>query len=300
MSENGKWTTENIPEINGKIAIVTGANSGIGFETARYLAFKGAHVIMACRNMQKGEAAREQLLRLHPQVKVELMHLDLSDLRSVRGFVDEITGRFDRLDLLINNAGIMMTPYGQTADGFELQFGTNHLGHFALTGLLLDLLDRTPGARVVTISSMGHRMGEIDFENLNAEKEYNRQGAYSQSTLANLLFAYELQRRLETAGVDVIYIAAHPGWTATDLQRHSGLFQFLNTFFAQKIRMGALPTLRAAVDPAAGSGDYYGPEGFGGMRGYPVKVDSNSRSHDTEIAAKLWTVSEQLTGVSYS
>ena len=252
---------------------------------------------MACRNMQKGEAAREQITRLHPQVKVELMHLDLSDLGSVRGFVDEITGRFDRLDLLINNAGIMMTPYGQTADGFELQFGTNHLGHFALTGLLLD---RTPGARVVTISSMGHRMGEIDFENLNAEKEYNRQGAYSQSKLANLLFAYELQRRLETAGVDVISTAAHPGWTRTNLQAHFTLGRLLNPIVAMKPEMGALPTLRAATAADVHGGDYYGPGGFQGMRGYPQKERSSDRSYDQDLAAQLWTVSEELTGVQYS
>ena len=228
------------------------------------------------------------------------MHLDLSDLESVRSFVDDYTSRFDRLDLLINNAGIMMTPYGKTADGFELQFGTNHLGHFALTGLLLDLLVRTPGARVVTISSMGHRTGEMDFENLNGEKEYNRQGAYTQSKLANLLFAYELQRRLETSGADTISTAAHPGWTATNLQAHFTLGRMLNPLIAMKREMGALPTLRAATAPDVQGGDYYGPGGWQGMRGYPQKEQSSELSYDRELATSLWTISEELTGVKYS
>jgi NAD(P)-dependent dehydrogenase (short-subunit alcohol dehydrogenase family) len=300
MSENGKWNTENMPDMSGTIAIVTGANSGIGYETARFLALKGSHVIMACRNMEKGEAALEQLTRMHPQVQIEVMQLDLSDLESVQDFADDFTKRFDRLDLLINNAGIMMTPYGKTADGFELQFGTNHLGHFALTGLLLDLLERTPGARVVTISSMAHRMGEMDFMNLNAEQDYDRQGAYAQSKLANLLFAYELQRRLESAGADVISTAAHPGWTATNLQENFTLGRLLNPIVAMKPEMGALPTLRAATATDVQGGDYYGPGGWQGMRGYPKKERSSDLSYDRELAAQLWTVSEELTGVQYS
>jgi NAD(P)-dependent dehydrogenase (short-subunit alcohol dehydrogenase family) len=212
------WTAENIPDLTGKIAIVTGANSGIGYEMARALAGKEARVILACRNKDKGDAAVRQITQEYPEAKAELMQLDLADLASVRRFADEFANHCDRLDILINNAGIMRTPFGKTADGFELQFGTNHLGHFALTGLLLDLIIRTPQARVITVSSGGERFGKIDFDNLNAEKGYDGGGAYGQSKLANLLFTYELQRRFEGTGVDAIAAAAHPGWTVTNLQ----------------------------------------------------------------------------------
>jgi NAD(P)-dependent dehydrogenase (short-subunit alcohol dehydrogenase family) len=286
-------------DMTGKVAIVTGANSGIGYEMARALTRKGATVILACRNKDKGEAAVRQIRHEYPEAKAELMQLDLSDLASVRRFADEFTGRHDKLDLLINNAGIMMTPFGKTADGFESQFGTNHLGHFALTGLLLNLIIRTPHARVVTVSSPGHRFGKIDFDNLNAEQDYKRQGAYGQSKLANLLFTYELQRRFEVAGVATIAAAAHPGWTATNLQAHTWFFRMLNPFLAQKPEMGALPTLYAATAPDVGGGEYYGPDGWQEFRGYPTKVQSSDSSHDTAVAAKLWTVSEELTGVQY-
>jgi len=238
------WTAENIPDLTGKIAIVTGANSGIGYEMARALAHKEATVILACRNKARGEAAVRQIDQEYSEAQVELMQLDLSDLASVRRFADEFSSHYDRLDILINNAGIMAIPFGKTADGFELQFGTNHLGHFALTGLLLDFLIRTPKARVTTVSSGGHRFGKIDFDNLNGEKDYDRGGAYAQSKLANLLFTYELQRRLEGAGVDTIAVAAHPGWTATNLQAHWRMVRVLNPFIAQEPKMGALPTFR--------------------------------------------------------
>jgi NAD(P)-dependent dehydrogenase (short-subunit alcohol dehydrogenase family) len=293
------WTAENIPDLTGKIAIVTGANSGIGYEMARALAGKEATVILACRNQAKGEAAVQQIDREYPEAKAGRMQLDLSDLASVRRFAGAFTSHYDRLDILINNAGIMVPPFGKTADGFELQFGTNYLGHFALTGLLVDLIIHTPRARVVTVSSGGHRFGEIDFDNLNAEKGYDGQRAYAQSKLANLLFTYELQRRFEGAGVDAIAVAAHPGWTATNLQAHWRMVRILNPFIAQQPKMGALPTLYAATAPDVRGGDYYGPRGWQELRGHPTKVQSSARSHDTAVAAKLWTVSEELTGVRY-
>jgi NAD(P)-dependent dehydrogenase (short-subunit alcohol dehydrogenase family) len=294
-----KWTAENIPDLTGKIAIVTGANSGIGYEMARALARKAATVILACRNKDKGEAAIRQIDREYPQAKAELMQLDLADLASVRRFAGEFTRRYDRLDILLNNAGVMVPPFGKTADGFETQFGTNHLGHFALTGLLYDLIIHTPRARVVTLSSGGHRFGTIDFDNLNAEKGYDGQRAYAQSKLANLLFTYELQRRFEGAGVDAIAAAAHPGWTATNLQVHWRMVRILNPLMAQKPKMGALPALYAATAPDVHGGDYYGPGGWQELRGYPTKVRSSDRSHDTAVAARLWAVSEELTGVQY-
>jgi NAD(P)-dependent dehydrogenase (short-subunit alcohol dehydrogenase family) len=228
------------------------------------------------------------------------MQLDLGDLDSVRAFAGAFKGRYQALHTLINNAGVMHPPFGKTKQGFETQFGVNHLGHFALTGLLLDVITRTPGARIVTVSSGAHRMGRIDFDNLNAEKGYRSNGAYAQSKLANLLFTYELQRRLEAVGKEAMAVAAHPGWTATNLQQHSGLLNFLNQFFAQTPEMGALPTLRAATAPDVRGGDYYGPGRFMELVGHPKKVSSNSRSHDEAVAARLWAVSEEMTGVTYS
>ncbi|MFX0092220.1 MAG: oxidoreductase [Candidatus Hodarchaeota archaeon] len=295
-----KWTSENIPDLTGKITIVTGANSGIGYETARALAHKGATVILACRNKDKGEVAVRQIDQEYLEAKAELMQLDLADLASVHRFADEFTNQYDRVDILINNAGIMMTPFGKTVDGFELQFGTNHLGHFALTGLLLDPLVRTPQARVVTVSSWGHNFGEIDFDDLNPEeRNYDRGKAYAQSKLANILFTYELQRRFEGAGVDTIATTVHPGWTATKLPVHRPIIRMLNPFIGQKPKMGALPTLYAATAMGVQGGNYYGPSSWLGLRGYPTKVQSSDRSYDTAVASKLWTVSEELTGVRY-
>ncbi|MCP5101584.1 MAG: SDR family NAD(P)-dependent oxidoreductase [Chloroflexi bacterium] len=297
---NNKWTVNDIPDQTGRVAIVTGANSGIGYETARALAQKGATVVMACRSMSKGETAVSQIRSEFPNAKLELMHLDLSDLNSVKKFVQEFNEHFSQLDLLINNAGVMVPPLGKTKDGFELQFGTNHLGHFSLTGQLLNLITSTPKARVVNVSSMAHKMGSIDFENLNAEKNYNRNGAYGQSKLANLLFTYELQRRFKSAGIDAISTAAHPGWTGTNLQEHSSIFRMLNPIFSQKPEMGALPTLYAAIAAEVEGGDYYGPSGWQEMRGYPKRVPSTDKSHDTAVATRLWTVSEELTGIQFN
>jgi NAD(P)-dependent dehydrogenase (short-subunit alcohol dehydrogenase family) len=294
------WTTADIPDLSGKVAIVTGANSGIGYETALELAQKGATVVMACRSLLKAESAANEIRQTNPSGEVVVMKLDLGDLDSVRDFAAAFQARYDRLDLLINNAGIMVPPYGKTAQGFETQIGVNHLGHFALTGLLLDVLLRTSQSRVVTVSSGSHRFGQMDFADLHWErKTYKPNPAYGQSKLANLLFTYELQRKLAAAGRDIIAVAAHPGWTETNLQQHSGLASFLNPFFAQPQPMGALPTLRAAVDPSADGGEYYGPAGFMEMRGYPVVVESNDASHNLADARRLWQVSERLTGVTF-
>ena len=292
------WTIDDIPDQTGRIAVVTGASAGLGVETARVLAVKGARVIMAVRDTDKGDAVAEAIRTRHPGVSVEVQRLDLAALASVKRFSQGTRTRLTRLDLLINNAGVMAPPQGETKDGFELQFGTNHLGHFALVGHLLPLLEATEGARVVVLSSQAHRYGTLDFEDLNwRERRYHASRAYSDSKIANLLFVKELVRRLGAAGP--VVTAAHPGWTATELQRHSGGVRFLNRFFAQSVAMGALPTLRAAVDPKAQPGDYYGPRGFLEMNGAPVKVKVSARARDDESAKRLWDLSERLTGVTY-
>ena len=299
MSTHNKWTAENIPDQTGKIAIVTGANSGIGYEAARALALKGATTIMACRNLEKGETAAETIRNEEPAGKTKVMRLDLSDLSSVKQFAQEFRAEYTQLDLLINNAGVMATPYGKTEDGFEMQFGTNHLGHFALTGLLIDLLKKTPRSRVVTVSSYAHLMGRINFNDLNSEKRYQTWMAYGQSKLANLLFAYELQRKLNENGGSSLSIGVHPGWTATNLQHNSGFFSFLNPVLGQSQEMGALPTLFAATSPEIRGGEYIGPDGFLGQRGYPKVIQSNKRSHNETTAKSLWEVSEELTGIQF-
>ena len=292
------WTVADIPDQQGRTAIITGANSGIGFEAARELAKKGARVVLACRNESKGNQAVQRILESHPTASVELMLLDLSRLASVAGFAEEVCSRFQHLDLLINNAGVMVPPMTRTEDGFELQFGTNHLGHFALTARLLPLLQDQPGARVVSISSIAHKTGKIDFANLNAEKRYRPWAAYSQSKLANLLFTFELERRLRTAGAEAIAVAAHPGWTATDLQRTSPAANFLNRYVAMEPLGGALPTLMAATASNIQGGDYIGPTGFQEMRGAPGRARATRRARDTKVAGRLWQVSEESTGLT--
>lgn len=300
MKKGDRWTTDNMPDMSGKIAIVTGANSGIGFATARALAAKGSQVTLACRSDEKGRAALQEIWAEDPNAAVEFLHLDLADLASIRRFSDEYLSSHDQLHLLINNAGVMQIPeHRQTADGFEMQFGTNHLGHFALTGRLLKTLNHTPDARVVTVSSFGHRFGKMDFDNLNAEHSYNPGNAYAESKLANLLFTFELQRRLEEADQRTIAVAAHPGWTETNLQKYSAMLRFLNRFIAMSPDQGALPTLYAAAAPDVKGGDYYGPNGIAEARGYPKRVGSTKLSHDHAVAERLWTVSEELTGVRY-
>lgn len=293
-----RWTIGDIPDQSGRTAVITGANTGLGYETAAALAAKGARVVLAVRNLDKGKAAADLIARRSPGSDVTLQQLDLTSLDSVREAADQLHAALDNVDLLVNNAGVMMTPQETTKDGFELQFGTNHLGHFALTGRLLDLLLATPGSRVVTVSSIGHRFGRIAFDDLQSERRYNRFSAYGQSKLANLLFTYELQRRL--AGRDTVAVAAHPGGSSSELSRHlPGPLKVAFGALEQDTETGALPSLRAATDPTVVGGQYVGPGGFMEMRGYPKVVSSNRRSHDTAVQRRLWTVSEELTGVPF-
>lgn len=299
------WTTKDMPDLDGKVIVVTGANSGVGLGAAKAFARKGASTILACRNVEKAERALDQIEDGIPNASVAVMILDLASLASVRRFAATFKATYERLDVLVNNAGIMWASYGLTEDGFERHFGVNHLGHFALTGLLVDLLLYTPGSRVVTVSSVAHRTGRMDFDNLMFEggEGYSPQRAYARSKLANLLFTYELQRRFEATGAGAMALAAHPGGVDTDLgrhlqaRRHTRLIWFLAKQFFQDEDMGALSTVRAAVDPDASGGQYYGPHGFMQRRGRPVVVQSNAASHNRDDARKLWQVSEQLTGV---
>ncbi len=294
------WTTQNIPDLTGKTAIVTGANSGIGLETARVLADKGATVIMACRNIEKATTAQREIEGSVKDAKLEVIPLDLSDLSSISVFATTVMDRHDRLDILVNNAGVMTPPLTKTKDGFEVQFGSNHLGHFALTGLLLDLLRNTAASRVVVVSSIAEQFGKIDFENLNAERRYNPMAAYGQSKLANILFCYELGRRLQASQHNPLVVAAHPGVTATNLQQNSDSSRFLTKFFAQSPAMGALPSLYAATAPDVQTGNYFGPNGFLELFGSPKKVNSSAKSYDIEPAKQLWSVSETLSGITYN
>jgi NAD(P)-dependent dehydrogenase (short-subunit alcohol dehydrogenase family) len=294
------WTSTDIPDQTGRTAVITGANTGLGYETARALAAKGARVVLAVRNLDKGKAAADLIGRRYPGADVTVQELDLTSLDSVRAAADQLRAGHDQIDLLINNAGVMMTPKQTTKDGFELQFGTNHLGHFALTGLLLDRLLASQGSRVVTVSSNGHRFGGVRFDDLQSERSYSRVGAYGQSKLANLLFTYELQRRLEQAKTDAVAVAAHPGASSSELGRYApGAVRRISPLLEQSAEMGALPTLRAAADPTVRGGQYYGPSGFLQLRGYPKLVSSNAKSHDVAVQKRLWAVSEALTGVVF-
>jgi NAD(P)-dependent dehydrogenase (short-subunit alcohol dehydrogenase family) len=294
------WTAKDMPDQTGKTAIVTGANIGLGLETARELAAKNATVILACRNLEKANAAKADIQKTVPNAKLEVIQLDLADLASVRQFASGFTSKYEHLHILVNNAGVMGPPLTKTKDGFEVQFGANHLGHFALTGLLLEKLLQTPGARVVCVASAVERGAKIDFENLNAEKSYAPMAAYGQSKLSNLLFCYELGRRFQKAGINAIAAAAHPGWTASNLQQNAPLFKYLNPIFSQTPTWGALPSLYAATANDVQNGDYFGPKGFLEMKGSPKRVQSTPRSHDLELAKKVWDVSETMTGVKFT
>ncbi len=304
---NKEWTTANIPDLSDKTIIVTGGNSGLGYEAVKTFAKNGAKVIMACRSIEKGESAKKEILDSGVSGTIEVAVLDLMNLKSVRAFTIAFKTKNTRLDVLLNNAGIMATPYFTTADGFEAQIGTNHLGHFALTGLLIECLKATPNSRVVTVSSVAHKQGKIDFSNLLFEggKGYTPMKAYGRSKLANLLFTYELQRRLEAKKINSMALAAHPGLSNTNLFQHlekNFIIQLINPILSlvkQPQKMGALPEIRAAVDPKAKGGDYYGPDGFMEIKGHPVNVQSNKASHDANVAKKLWEWSEKLTGVFY-
>jgi NAD(P)-dependent dehydrogenase (short-subunit alcohol dehydrogenase family) len=297
-----KWTAADIPDQSGRVVVITGANSGIGAVAARELARAGARVVLAVRNTEKGAAAAADM-----PGETEVRALDLSDLSSVRAFAADLPD--ERIDLLINNAGVMALPFGRTADGFETQIGTNHLGHFALTGLLLDRLKAAEAPRVVTLSSTAHKMGRINFDDLHSEKRYSRWPAYGQSKLANLLFTYELQRRADAAGLPLRSMAAHPGYAATNLQFQSAqatgrdweakLNALGNKLFSQDADHGALPTLFAATVPDLPTGSFIGPDGVLEGRGHPKIVASTGRAQDRETARRLWEVSEEQTGVRY-
>ena len=304
MADN--WSATDISDQRGKVAVVTGANSGLGLATARELARAGATVVLACRSAEKGQDAARRIGGAVPDARVEPAVLDLANLDSVREFAQRITGAHDRLDLLINNAGIMAAPRRLTMQGFESQFGTNHLGHFALTGRLLPTLLNAPEARVVTVSSALHRGGTVNFDDLQGERKYSRWGAYRQSKLANLMFCFELQRRATEAGTRLLSLAAHPGYAATNLQ-FAGPSRFYekaymwigNRLFAQSADMGALPSLYAATYPGLPGGTYVGPGGPGEQRGHPKVVSAAGKAYDEEAWRRLWEVSEELTGVHY-
>jgi NAD(P)-dependent dehydrogenase (short-subunit alcohol dehydrogenase family) len=315
-TENYDWISRNIPNLSGKVAIVTGANSGTGYEATKELARAGAHVVMGCRNLDKAEAAQTKLQTEIPNASLEIIPLDLADLASVRAFATTFRNRHTKLDILCNNAGIMQVPNKkETVDGFELQLGTNHFGHFALTGLLMEPLMAVNG-RIVTMSSVAHSFGNMDFKNLQWDQpdSYSSSRAYGRSKLANLMFTYELHRRLRQSGSRVKAIAAHPGYSRTNLQS-TGLntghrtimsrlnrlvYAIMNPLVAQSAHKGALPLLYAATSPDAQCGEYYGPDGFMGMRGFPTVVQSSDASHNEADARQLWELSEQLTGVHYA
>jgi NAD(P)-dependent dehydrogenase (short-subunit alcohol dehydrogenase family) len=306
VSEN-KWDIASIPDLAGKVVVVTGGNTGIGLQAAIAFLEKGAETILACRNEVKARKAIRQIRHHIPEAKVKYLHLDLGHLESVRNFAENFSNSHGRLDVLLNNAGVILQPYLRTRDGFESQMGINHLGHFALTGLLMDMIAKTDGARVVNVSSRMHRKGKMDFEDLlfDSGRGYSRIRAYSRSKLANLLFTYELERRFQRAGINALSLAAHPGYSYTDFGR-ARFFRVLKYIFypaiiaiTQSSAMGALPSLRASVDPGVRGGDFLGPGGRLEIQGYPAKVNSNGASHNREDARLLWEMSEQLTGVRY-
>ena len=294
------WNIHDAPDQKGRIAIVTGSNIGLGYDTALALAGKGCRLVLACRNLDKAQAARGQILARYPKARVECQTLDLSSLKSVRAFATGFLKSHRKLDLLINNAGIMMPPYSLSEDGFESQLAANYLGHFALTGLLLPVLARTAGSRIVSLSSLAHNWGHIRFDDPHFKNGYSKRGAYGQSKLACLMFAYELNRRLQEAGLKTLSVAAHPGVAVTNLAQHFP--RFLTMFFpliGQSAAAGALPTLYAALGDDVDGGDYCGPRSMRQMRGAPVKVSSNRASRDSAAAKRLWKLSEELTGVSF-
>lgn len=298
------FNIDHIESQKGKIAIVTGANSGLGQEITIGLAKKEVKVIMACRNIKKAESAKSEIMKIIPSADIEIMELDLNYLTSVRSFAKSFSEKYDRLNLLIENAGIMIPPFAKTEDGFESQMGVNYFSHFLLTNLLMPVLNKTEGARIATTSSIAHENGRIDFDNLNSEKSYSKMGAYGQSKLACLMFAYELQRRLDKAGSSIIAVSAHPGVSKTNLFSNvPTLFQVLMTpflpLFTHPPKKAALPMLYAALGDDVKGGDYFGPTGFKGMKGEPGKVKSKPQSYDQDVAKRLWEVSEKLTGKKF-
>jgi NAD(P)-dependent dehydrogenase (short-subunit alcohol dehydrogenase family) len=303
-----KWTQADIPDLTGKVIVITGANSGLGFECAKTFAEKGATVVMTARNLQKGEAARAEILQTWSEATVDLMPLDVGDLRSVRAFAAAFQEQYDRLDILLNNAGVMAIPRQLTPDGFEMQLGVNHLGHFALTGLLLDVITQTPRARIHNVSSSANYTGEINFDDLMGEENYSRWAAYGQSKLANIFFTFELQKRLTAAGFDTMANTSHPGIVIGNLQANSVeqsgtgieamLYRIAQPLVAQDITMGVLPMLYGMTAPAAKGGVFYGPRTFN-LRGYPAEKKANKAAYDAAALKRFWDVSEELTGVHF-
>jgi NAD(P)-dependent dehydrogenase (short-subunit alcohol dehydrogenase family) len=296
----GKWNQEDIPNQKGKVIIITGATSGLGKEAVKVLAQKGATIIAAVRNTKKAENVVQEIKQTVPNAIVDIQKLDLASLNSIKSFANRIRTTYKQLNVLINNAGVMACPFSKTEDGFEIQMGVNHLGNFALTGLLMPLLKSTKDARIVVTSSIAHRVGNINFEDINwTKRKYNTSKAYGDSKIANLYFTYELAKRLKDEPNAPLVTAAHPGWTRTELQRHSLFYRVLNPIFSQTVEYGTLPTLRAAIDESAVTGAYYGPSGFMELRGYPVVVKSNDLSNNQSNAQRLWKLSEELTGIKY-
>jgi NAD(P)-dependent dehydrogenase (short-subunit alcohol dehydrogenase family) len=302
---NARWTAAAMNPQAGKTVLITGANSGIGFQAARELARHGARVLMAVRDVGKGEAARQRIVAETTQAKVEVVPLDVASLASIRAFAGEFTASGARLDVLVNNAGVMALPKReQTPDGFERQFGTNHLGHFALTGLLMPSLLAAPGPRVVTVASLAHRNGKMEWDNLQSEKSYSPWGAYNMSKLANLLFARELDRRARETGSKLLSVAVHPGVSITNIAQYgtdfkSRFVKAVGRLMFQDDAMGALPTLYGATAPEVRGGEYIGPGGWGEMGGYPKVVQPRPQALDEQAGRRLWAVSEELTGVVY-
>lgn len=304
-----KWTASDIPDLKGKIAIVTGANSGLGYQESLALARKGAMVILAVRSREKGQAASDLIRSEVPGAELVVMKLDLANIESIKHFADSFLEEFERLDILINNAGLMAVPLQRTTQGFEMQFGTNHLGHFVLTALLIDLINQTPASRIINVSSMLYKYGKINFNDLNWDKSYSRWTAYGVSKLANLLFTIELDRRLRLAAKQTLVAASHPGYSSTNLQTKGAemegakfkksVMKFSNILLGQSASMGALPTLYAATAAAVESSGFYGPDGLGGIHGYPKEVKTDPRLVDPMVALKLWEASEKMTGVQF-
>jgi NAD(P)-dependent dehydrogenase (short-subunit alcohol dehydrogenase family) len=304
-----RWTADDLPDLSDRVIVVTGANSGLGYQTARALVRQGAHVIMACRSLERAQQAAERIEDERAAGHAEPWALDLASLASIETFAERMAAQHDELHALCNNAGVMALPYCTTADGFEMQLGTNHLGHYALTGRLLPLLLAAEGSRVVTVSSLVHRMGRMRWDDLQSERRYDKWQAYGQSKLANLLFTFELQRRLSAAKVETIAVACHPGYSSSNLHlagpRMTGsslagrMMSLANRVAAQSAEMGALPSLYALTADDVQGGDFVGPGGPMQIWGYPTKVEPAAMAKDTELAAELWAVSQRLTGVRY-
>ena len=304
------WSTESMPDLSGRHVVITGANSGIGFEAARICADQGARVILACRSEQKAQDACDRILNSTPSAQVESIPLNLASLNSIRQCADQLNDRLGRIDLLFNNAGVMALPESRTEDGFEMQLGTNHFGHFALTGLALEAILAAPAGRIINVTSNAHKMGQMNWDDLHGSKRYRPWPAYAQSKLANLLFTYALQRRLAETAQSTIAVAAHPGYSATNLpfataQMNQSSFQEVlvklgNWLIAQDATQGALPMLRAATDPNSQGGEYWGPQGLFEMTGAPIEVNSAPRAQSREDQERLWEISVEQTGVDFS